>query len=119
MSPAYRVITSYVHNGRIGVLIELGLQTSFTAGIEEFAQLAKDVAVHVAGARPTSLEALLGQPFVKDAALTVAQLLATASDRLGERITVTRFVRWDTEELLGASPTPSDEPAAARLRSVG
>lgn len=113
------MIETYVHNGRIGVLIELGLDSSFTARLEEFAHLAKDLALHVAGAQPASVDALLAQPFVKAPSLTVEELLSNASKLLGEHITITRFVRWDTEERLESSPRPPTEPAAAvRLRSI-
>jgi elongation factor Ts len=115
MTPAHRVIETYVHNARIGVLIEFGLATSFTARVPEFAQLAKDLALHVAGAKPTSVDELLTQAFVKDSSLTVGQFLSNASKLLGEHITVIRFSRWDTEEPLHSSPTPPTEPAAAGL----
>jgi elongation factor Ts len=116
MNPVTKVIESYVHNGRVGVLIELGLETTFTAQMEEFTRLAKDLAVHVAAAEPETVEALLQQPFAKDPAMTVGQLLLDASNHLGERITITRFVRWDSQPVLA---TPPDSPSvAARLRSV-
>jgi elongation factor Ts len=112
-----RVIESYIHNGRVGVLIELALDTSFTARMAEVGNLAKDIALHVAAAAPDSLETLLQQPFVKDAAITVGDLLANTSDHLGEHITVTRFVRWDSEG--PSTPSiPPNEPVAARVRSV-
>ncbi len=50
------LIEAYVHfNGRVGVLVELNCETDFVARTEEFRQLAKDVALHVASARPIAL----------------------------------------------------------------
>jgi elongation factor Ts len=86
--------------------------------MEEVARLAKAIAVHIAAAAPDSVEALLQQPFIKDTAVTVGELLKNTSNQLGERITVTRFVRWDSETPPTLS-TPPDEPVSARLRSVG
>lgn len=40
------------HGGRIGVLVELNCETDFVANTDEFQQLARDVAIHVAAARP-------------------------------------------------------------------
>lgn len=113
-----RVIESYVHNGRIGVLVELGLQTLFTAATPEFKQLAKDLVLQVAAAKPASTDVLLDQVFVKDSSLTVRQVLANASHQLGEHIVVTRIVRWDTDESLGDTQPPHQPAAVVRLRKV-
>ena len=40
------------HGGRIGVLVELNCETDFVANTDEFQQLARDVAMHVAATRP-------------------------------------------------------------------
>ena len=48
------VITSYIHHGsRLGVLVELSCETDFVARTEDFQQLARDVAMQVAGMAPT------------------------------------------------------------------
>jgi elongation factor Ts len=46
------LIVSYVHNGRIGALLELNCETDFVALNENFRQLANDLAMHVAAAAP-------------------------------------------------------------------
>lgn len=46
------VIGTYNHDGRIGVLVELNSETDFVARNEIFADLVKDVAMHVAAAAP-------------------------------------------------------------------
>ena len=38
---------------------------------------------------------LLEQPFIKDGAMTVAELVQSANARLGENIVVRRFVRFE------------------------
>jgi elongation factor Ts len=51
-------IGSYVHpNGRIGVLVEVQCETDFVARSEDFRQLARDLAMHVAAAAPLALHA--------------------------------------------------------------
>ena len=119
MPHAHRTIESYVHNGRIGVLMELALETDFTARVPEFKQLARDLAIQIAAAPVTTVEELLAQTYVKDETLTVDQLIDDASRRLGERIVITRFVRWDTEAKHSPSPEPPRAPAVAvRVRKI-
>jgi len=46
------LIVSYVHHGRIGVLLELSCETDFVARNEQFRRLADDLAMHVAAMNP-------------------------------------------------------------------
>lgn len=46
------VIEGYVHDGRIGVLVEINCETDFVARTEDFKQFAKDVAMQVAATSP-------------------------------------------------------------------
>ena len=45
-------IGSYIHMGRIGVLVEVNSETDFVARNEDFQALVKDVAMHIAAANP-------------------------------------------------------------------
>jgi elongation factor Ts len=49
------LITSYIHGGRVGVLLEVNCETDFVAKTEDFQRFIKDVAMHVAGASPVPL----------------------------------------------------------------
>jgi elongation factor Ts len=47
------VVASYIHaGGKIGVLIEVNCETDFVAKTEEFQQLVRDIAMHVAASEP-------------------------------------------------------------------
>jgi len=47
------VVGSYIHaGGKIGVLIEVNCETDFVAKTEEFQQLVRDIAMHVAASEP-------------------------------------------------------------------
>ena len=47
------VIESYIHfNRRVGVLVEVNCESDFVAATEQFRSLARDVALHVASAKP-------------------------------------------------------------------
>ena len=48
------VIASYIHmQGRIGVLVEVNCETDFVAKTDDFKNLAKDLAMHIAASNPT------------------------------------------------------------------
>ena len=52
------VIGSYVHfNGKVAVLVELNSETDFVARTDDFKQLAKDIAMHIASANPLAVNA--------------------------------------------------------------
>lgn len=47
------IVTSYIHHGsRLGVLLELNCETDFVARTDDFQQLARDLAMQVAGLAP-------------------------------------------------------------------
>lgn len=49
------LIVSYVHGGRIGVLVEVNSETDFVAKNEDFQEFCKDIAMQVAAANPKYL----------------------------------------------------------------
>ncbi len=51
------LIYSYIHPGsKLGVLLEINCETDFVARTDDFQQLAKDIAMHVAAASPLVVE---------------------------------------------------------------
>ncbi|MBF0458072.1 MAG: translation elongation factor Ts [Nitrospirae bacterium] len=50
------LICSYIHMDKIGVMIELNCETDFVAKTDEYKQLAKDIAMHIAAANPEYIE---------------------------------------------------------------
>ncbi|HVQ37717.1 MAG TPA: translation elongation factor Ts [Pyrinomonadaceae bacterium] len=141
-------VGSYIHmGGKVGVLLEINCETDFVARGEEFQQLVKDIAMHVAAAEPRYVSredvnaadlakeeeiaraqakndpknankpdmvidkivagrlnkyyeetVLLDQPFVKDPAKTVAELVTEKVAKTGEKITIRRFTRYKMGE---------------------
>lgn len=51
------VIGSYIHDGRIGVLVEVNSETDFVARNELFTNLVKDLAMHIAASAPEYVSA--------------------------------------------------------------
>ena len=103
------VVEAYVHTGgRIGAMVELGCETDFVARTEEFRTLAHDIAMQVAAMDPVYLDeseieagderpvaqvSLLQQPFIKDGATSVAEVVRELAGRVGENVRVIRFNR--------------------------
>jgi len=51
------IITSYIHhNGKVGVLVELNCETDFVARTDDFRELAREVALHIASAAPVAVD---------------------------------------------------------------
>jgi len=141
-------VGSYIHmGGKVGVLVEVNSETDFVARTEEFQQLVKDIAMHIAAAEPRYVSrqevpadaldkereiaraqakndpknankpdqvidkivegrlnkfyeeaVLLDQPFVKDPAKTVQDLLTEKIASIKENISVRRFARYKMGE---------------------
>jgi elongation factor Ts len=149
----------YIHpGGKLGVLVEINCESDFVARTEDFQDLLKDIAMHIAasdpryvrledvtpedlarekdiyrsqaaatGKPPAVIEkivdgkmakfyeevCLLEQPFIKDQAITIKELIGQKVGKLGENITVRRVARFK----VGApewtvATTKAAEPAA-------
>ena len=104
------LIESYVHGGRIGVLVDLRCETDFVARTDQFKELAHDLAMQVASMNPQVVAvdqiedradgepeelALLAQTFIKDPTKTIQDLVNEVVAGVGEKIEVARFVRYE------------------------
>jgi len=54
-SASQGLIGSYIHMDKIGVMVEINCETDFVARTDDFKELVKDVAMHIAAANPTYL----------------------------------------------------------------
>ena len=138
------LVYSYIHmGGKIGVLVEVNCETDFVARSDNFTNLCKDIAMHIAAANPQYLNreevptealehekeilkqqalnegkpanivdkmiegrvkkfygevCLMEQPFVKDPAKTITDMVNEAVLTIGEKISIRRFVRYEMGE---------------------
>lgn len=137
------IVQSYVHGGRVGVIVEINSETDFVAKNAEFQEFAKDVAMQIAAANPkfvareevptSELEAeqeilraqalnegkpanivdkmvvgrvekyykevcLLEQPFIKNPDITIQTLLNEKIAKIGEKLSIRRFARFEVGE---------------------
>lgn len=97
-------IASYIHHdGKLGVIVEVGCETDFVARNETFREFARNVAMHIAAHDPQPLEGscwtpanypLLTQPFVMDTDVTVGEARTELASKLGENVVIKRFQRF-------------------------
>jgi len=88
-------IFSYIHNGRIGVLLLLRAETDFVVKSEPFQFLANELLIQIAAMNPETVEDLLAEPYVRNEAETIADLIKKTITKVGENIQVEKFVRFE------------------------
>jgi len=90
------IIDAYVHsNKKIGVILHLGCQTDFVAKNEIFKNLAHELCLQIASMAPKSIEDLSSQLWIKDPTKKISQLINETSAKLGERISIVKFERYE------------------------
>ena len=87
------LVKSYVHNGRIGVLLDLRAETDFVVRSEPFQQLAQELVMQIAAVDASNVEELLKQPYIRDEARTVGDLIKDVIAKVGENVQVNKFYR--------------------------
>jgi elongation factor Ts len=127
---AQGLVEPYIHSGgRIGSIVEVNCETDFVARTPDFRELAHDLAMQVAATNPRYLSeeeiaegdwaelekefgdrrraveavVLLEQPFIKNARVSIRDLVRTAIGKLGENIVVRRFSRFEVGETAQAA----------------
>ncbi len=89
------VLESYIHNERVGVLLELRCETDFVARSKEFKELAHNLVMQIAAMDPVGIDDLLKQIYIKDETIIVDDLIKRAIAKLGENIRIERFCRYE------------------------
>ncbi len=93
------LVASYVHNnGKVAALVEVQCETDFVTQNEEFKTMARDIAMQVTAMKPENVEELLQQEFIKDPSINIETLVKALSGKIGEKMVVTRFVRYELGE---------------------
>jgi elongation factor Ts len=98
------LVASYVHhNGKVGVLVEVNCETDFVARNEDFAAFAREVASHVAAARPLYVSEEDVPEEARQAELKIFQEQAAADGKppdVQEKIAEGRMRKWLEEVVL-------------------
>lgn len=85
-------IFSFVHLGKIGVMVELCCGTDFVANNQLFNELGKELTYQVIG--DSSGKPLQEQVSVRDSSKTIQDMLNELSRETGESIKVARYIKW-------------------------
>lgn len=102
------IVDSYIHgNGRIGVLIEVNIETDFAAKNEEFKSFVKDVAMQIAASKPEYIKREEVSPEVieKEKEILRAQaLLEGKPEKVVEKMVEGRIEKYFKEVCLLEQP---------------
>ena len=87
------LVESYVHNERIGVLLDIRAETDFVVRSEPFRKLAHDIVMQISAMAPKDTAELLAQPYIKDESKTIKDLVNEVIAKVGENVSVNQFYR--------------------------
>ena len=91
------IVDAYVsEDGKVGVILEVNSETDFVAKNAEFQAFVKNVAKIVADENPSDVEALLGLTYMSEGK-SVKDVLTDLIAKIGENMSVRRFVRYETQ----------------------
>ncbi len=89
-------VVSYVsEDKKTGVIAEVNCETDFVGKNENFQALAKSIAEHIAKTNPADVDTLLASEMNGK---TVKDIVTEAIAKIGENISVRRFVRYESAE---------------------
>lgn len=91
-------VVSYVHLNRVGALVELSCETDYVARNEEFQHLGREIAMQVASMAPETVEELVEMQYNRDPKKTIGELVKELSGKIGEKMEIKRFVRYQVGE---------------------
>jgi elongation factor Ts len=107
------VIASYVHfNGKVGVLVEVNCETDFVARTEDFQQLARELALHIASADPVavSIDEVPAELVAREREIYRAQAAESGKpEAVWDRMVEGRLKKFYEERVLLEQPYVKDD----------
>jgi len=99
-------VQSYIHaNGKVGVLVEVDCSTDFVARNDEFVAFAREVALHIAAARPQYVREEDVPEEAREAERRIfAEQAADKPENVRDRIVEGKLAKWLEEIVLLAQP---------------
>jgi elongation factor Ts len=122
------LIGAYIHNGKIGVMLELNCETDFVARNPDFQALVKDIAMHIAASDPRFIrkEDVTEDVLEKEREIYTAQARATGKpENVLEKIVDGRMSKYFSEACLLEQPFVKDpsitvrDHIAAHIQKIG
>ncbi len=112
-SAAQGAVVSYIHhNQQVGVLVELNCETDFVARTEDFQNLARDIALHVASADPIAVapEDIPGELVERERRIAQEQVVAEGKpEQIREKIVEGKLKKFVGERSLLEQPFVKDD----------
>lgn len=87
------VVETYSHAGRVGVVVEVLCETDFVAKTPDFKFLAHEIALQISAMNPENATELLAQEYIRDASVSIEELIKSVVAKLGENIQIGKFFR--------------------------
>ena len=95
------LVTTYIsEDGKVATVVEVNAETDFVAKNEEFRGFVADIAKQVAENNPANVEELLAQKSIAENDKTVQEVLTNKIATIGENMSIRRFERFETNNLL-------------------
>ena len=95
------LVDTYIsENGKVGAVVEVNAETDFVAKNEEFRNFVADIAKQVALNNPKDVEDLLNEKSIVENDKTVRDVLTNKIATIGENMSIRRFERFETNNLL-------------------
>ena len=89
------LLQSYIHNERIGVLLDLRAETDFVVRSDPFRKLAHELTMQIAAVPAKDVAEILKQTYIKDESKTVEQVIGAVIAIVGENIQINNFARFE------------------------
>ena len=122
------LIGAYIHNGKIGVMVEVNCETDFVARNPDFQALVKDIAMHIAASDPRFIrkEDVTEDVLAKERDIYTEQARSTGKpENVVEKMIEGRISKYYTEVCLLEQPFVKDpsvtvrDHIAAHIQKIG
>jgi elongation factor Ts len=113
------IIGSYIHMGKIGVMVEMNCETDFVARTDDFKELVKDIAMHVAAANPSYLSKEdVPQNVIEQEKEIYSAQITDKPQHVIEKIVEGKFERFYTENCLLEQVFVKDPEQKKRIKDL-
>ncbi|WP_035290641.1 translation elongation factor Ts [Clostridium sp. KNHs214] len=93
------LVKTYIsEDAKVASMVEVNCETDFVAVNEEFVNFVDGIAKQVANSNINTVEELLEEKFVGDASMTVKERLTALIAKIGENMSIRRFVKMNVEK---------------------
>jgi len=114
------LIASYIHMDKLGVMVEVNCETDFVAKTEDFRELAKDIAMHIAAANPTYLgpEDVPDSVIEKEKDIFRAQITGDKPEKIVEQILEGKLRKFYDENCLTEQVFVKDPDGKKKIKDL-